>query len=50
LYDSLRSLEDVYNEPRGKAHPAYDGLDHHPINFNLGRILGGNWALGEFRT
>jgi acetylornithine deacetylase len=35
LYDSLRSLEDAYNEPRGNAHP---------VNFNLGRISGGNWA------
>ena len=43
LYDSLRSLEDAYNEPRGNAHPAYVGFDH-PVNFNLGRISGGNWA------
>jgi acetylornithine deacetylase len=43
LYDSLRSLEDRYNEPRGNAHPAYVGIDH-PVNFNLGRISGGNWA------
>ena len=35
LYDSLRLLEDAYNEPRGNAHP---------VNFNLGRISGGNWA------
>ena len=43
LYDSLRSLEAGYNEPRGDAHPAYRGIDH-PVNFNLGRISGGNWA------
>jgi acetylornithine deacetylase/succinyl-diaminopimelate desuccinylase-like protein len=35
LYDSLRSLEDAYNKPRGNAHP---------VNFNLGRISGGDWA------
>jgi hypothetical protein len=35
LYDSLRLLEDAHNEPRGNAHP---------VNFNLGRISGGNWA------
>ena len=43
LYNSLRSLEEAYNEPRGNAHPAYVGFDH-PVNFNLGRISGGNWA------
>ncbi|KAL3816415.1 hypothetical protein ACHAXA_007351 [Cyclostephanos tholiformis] len=25
------------------AHPAFVGIDH-PVKFNLGRILGGNWA------
>jgi acetylornithine deacetylase len=43
IYDSLRSLEAKYNEPGGGAHPAYRGIDH-PVNFNLGRISGGNWA------
>jgi len=43
LYSALRALEDRYNEPRGDAHPAYRGIDH-PVNFNLGKIEGGNWA------
>ena len=43
LYDSLRTIEDRYNEPRGAAHPAFMGIDH-PVNFNLGKIMGGNWA------
>lgn len=43
LYDALRTIEDRYNEPRGCAHPAFVGIDH-PVNFNLGKIVGGNWA------
>ena len=43
LYDSLRTIEDRYNEPKGCAHPAFVGIDH-PVNFNLGKIVGGNWA------
>mmetsp|Transcript_18521 Transcript_18521/g.38938 ORF Transcript_18521/g.38938 Transcript_18521/m.38938 type:complete len:400 (+) Transcript_18521:1-1200(+) len=43
LYSSLKALEEKYNEPKGNAHPAYRGIDH-PVNFNLGRIGGGNWA------
>lgn len=43
LYDALRTIEDRYNEPRGCAHPAFEGIDH-PVNFNLGKIVGGNWA------
>mmetsp|Transcript_2293 Transcript_2293/g.4961 ORF Transcript_2293/g.4961 Transcript_2293/m.4961 type:complete len:546 (+) Transcript_2293:138-1775(+) len=43
LYNSLKALEEKYNEPKGNAHPAYRGIDH-PVNFNLGKIEGGNWA------
>ncbi|KAL7471168.1 hypothetical protein ACHAXS_011469 [Conticribra weissflogii] len=43
LYNSLKALEEKYNEPKGNAHPAYRGMDH-PVNFNLGKIEGGNWA------
>jgi len=43
LYSALKALEERYNEPKGNAHPAYLGMDH-PVNFNLGKIEGGNWA------
>ncbi|KAL3778315.1 hypothetical protein ACHAW5_008868 [Stephanodiscus triporus] len=43
IYESLRVLEARYNEPRGYAHPAYAGHDH-PVNFNLGKISGGDWT------
>lgn len=43
LYSALKVLEERYNEPKGNAHPAYRGMDH-PVNFNLGKIEGGNWA------
>ena len=43
LYSALKPLEDKYNEPKGNAHPAYQGMGH-PVNFNLGKIGGGNWA------
>jgi len=42
LYDSLRELEKTYNLPERK-HSAYKDFDH-PVNFNLGKISGGNWA------
>mmetsp|Transcript_18454 Transcript_18454/g.27885 ORF Transcript_18454/g.27885 Transcript_18454/m.27885 type:complete len:454 (-) Transcript_18454:75-1436(-) len=40
LYNSLKQLEETYNKP---LHPAFHGMEH-PVNFNLGRIEGGNWA------
>ena len=43
LYSALKVLEEKYNEPKGNAHPAFQGIDH-PVNFNLGKIEGGNWA------
>ena len=43
LYSELKVLEEKYNEPKGNAHPAFKGMDH-PVNFNLGKIEGGNWA------
>lgn len=42
LVDALRSLERAWNEPAAR-HPAYCG-DAHPINFNLGKLSGGEWA------
>ena len=42
LVDRLRELEAKWNLPQHR-HPAY--CDHvHPVNFNLGRIAGGEWA------
>jgi acetylornithine deacetylase len=39
---SLRELEALWNAP-ARRHPLF--ADHpHPINFNLGRISGGEWA------
>mmetsp|Transcript_28402 Transcript_28402/g.60509 ORF Transcript_28402/g.60509 Transcript_28402/m.60509 type:complete len:216 (+) Transcript_28402:608-1255(+) len=43
LYSSLKVLEEKYNEPKCNAHPAFQGMEH-PVNFNLGKIGGGNWA------
>ena len=41
LMASLRELEAAWNAPE-RRHPAF--ADHpHPINFNLGRIEGGEW-------
>ncbi|WP_404379414.1 M20 family metallopeptidase [Caenispirillum salinarum] len=37
----LKELEARWNEPPHR-HPAYEGHTH-PINFNLGRIQGGDW-------
>ena len=42
LFAALKVLEEKYNEP-SNTHPAYTGIDH-PVNFNLGKIEGGNWA------
>lgn len=42
LYQGLTGLRDEWNRP-GRRHPAF--ADHeHAINFNLGRIQGGEWA------
>lgn len=42
LFARLKRLEAAWNEPAAR-HPAY--ADHrHPVNFNLGRITGGDWA------
>lgn len=42
LVDELRALERQWNEPAAR-HPMY--REHqHPINFNLGRLSGGEWA------
>jgi acetylornithine deacetylase len=38
----LRELEAQWNEPQHR-HRLYCGHDH-PINFNLGRIEGGEWS------
>ena len=40
---ALKELEERYSQPKGNVHPAYRGMEH-PVNFNLGRINGGNWA------
>ncbi|MBL8331660.1 MAG: ArgE/DapE family deacylase [Rubrivivax sp.] len=42
LVDRLRELEARWNEPRHR-HSLYCNHDH-PINFNLGRIEGGEWS------
>jgi acetylornithine deacetylase len=42
LVAELRRLEARWNEPRHR-HPMYCQHDH-PINFNLGRIEGGEWS------
>ena len=42
LVDELRALERQWNEPAAR-HPMY--REHaHPINFNLGKLAGGEWA------
>ncbi|MGR8921931.1 MAG: ArgE/DapE family deacylase [Gammaproteobacteria bacterium] len=41
LVDALRELEAEWNEP-GNRHPAFADFEH-PVNFNLGRIEGGEW-------
>ncbi|MCW5633702.1 MAG: ArgE/DapE family deacylase [Rubrivivax sp.] len=42
LVAELRKLETKWNEPAHR-HPVYCAHDH-PINFNLGRIEGGEWS------
>ncbi len=42
LVDKLRELEKKWNLPENR-HPAYCDHDH-PVNFNLGKISGGEWA------
>lgn len=42
LWNGLKSLESVWNEPRNR-HPAFAGVEQ-PVRFNLGRIEGGEWA------
>ena len=42
LIQALRQLEAAWNERR-KAHRHFEDLDH-PINFNVGKIAGGDWA------
>ncbi len=42
LVQHLKTLEEAWNAPEHR-HPAY--REHvHPVNFNLGRIEGGEWA------
>ncbi len=42
LVGELRELEAAWNRPEAR-HPHYRDHDH-PVNFNLGRIEGGEWA------
>jgi acetylornithine deacetylase len=42
VFDELRGLEAEWNRPENR-HEAY-GEHVHPVNFNLGRISGGDWA------
>ncbi|NVJ90790.1 MAG: ArgE/DapE family deacylase [Methylocystaceae bacterium] len=42
LFEGLRELEKEWNSDEAK-HPSFTCHDH-PINFNLGRITGGDWA------
>jgi acetylornithine deacetylase len=42
LVERLRELEAAWNAP-ARRHPMYCGHEH-PINFNLGRIDGGEWS------
>ena len=42
VFENLREIEDDWNLPENR-HPLY--CDHsHPVNFNLGKISGGDWA------
>ncbi|PWR19604.1 M20 family metallopeptidase [Zavarzinia compransoris] len=41
LFGALRGLEAAWNEP-GFRHACY-GDHRHPVNFNLGRVEGGEW-------
>lgn len=42
LFEALKGLEAHWNEPAHR-HPSY-AHSHKPINFNLGKIEGGEWA------
>ncbi|SME88951.1 acetylornithine deacetylase [Tistlia consotensis] len=42
LIQALRGLEEEWNARKG-AHRHFEALDH-PINFNVGKIAGGDWA------
>merc|ERR1712054_193968 len=42
MYNSLTALEEHWNEVHVR-HPAYKDSSH-PVNFNLGKVHGGNWA------
>jgi acetylornithine deacetylase len=42
IFDGLRDIEEAWNEPVMR-HPAYEH-HRHPVNFNLGKISGGEWA------
>ncbi len=42
LYERLKTLEAEWNQPENR-HPDYADAEH-PINFNLGRIDGGEWG------
>lgn len=42
LIQALRALEEHWNA--GKAHRKYFEHEDHPINFNVGKIEGGDWA------
>ncbi|KAF1020322.1 MAG: N-formyl-4-amino-5-aminomethyl-2-methylpyrimidine deformylase [Paracidovorax wautersii] len=42
LVADLKLLETEWNAPENR-HPAFEGVEH-PINFNLGRIEGGEWS------
>jgi acetylornithine deacetylase len=41
IYRALKELEVEWNE-RARADPHFAGVDH-PLNFNLGKIAGGDW-------
>lgn len=42
IFDHLRGMEAEWNEPAVR-HPLWAGHPH-PVNFNLGRIAGGDWT------
>ena len=42
LFQALKQLEEEWNS-RNQSHRYFEALDH-PINFNLGKIEGGDWA------
>jgi acetylornithine deacetylase len=42
LFSELKKLEHRWNAPEGR-HAHYHGHEH-PVNFNLGKIQGGEWA------